>query len=70
MSERIYLVHVDPPSPEGHCLLEDGSAVLCLFEDLSDALTATAGRRDLHVVRHDRLSDAECQRIKSAFERE
>lgn len=68
MNNPIYLIHVDPPSPESHCTLDDGSAVLCQFEDLSDALTATAGRRDLHVVRHERLSQQEARRVNAAFQ--
>ena len=68
MNDPIYLIHIDPPSPEGHCILDDGSAVLCQFNDLSDALTATAGRRDLHVVHHERLSEEETHRVKTAFQ--
>lgn len=67
MNESVYLIHVDPPSPEAHCTLDDGSAVLCQCDDLSDALTATAGRRDLHVVGHDRLSQQEARRVNAAF---
>lgn len=51
----------------GTAYSDDGSAVLCQFQDLSDALTATAGRRDLHVVRHARLSQDECKRVAAAF---
>lgn len=69
MRERVYLIHIDPPSTEGHCTLEDGSVVLCQCTNLDEALTATAGHRDLHVARHNRLSDANRRRVNAAFAR-
>jgi len=68
MSAQYFLVHCNPPSKEGHLVLEDGCVVLCSFEEMVVALAVATGDEDFEVVTRGELSKTDRKRVDTVFE--
>lgn len=65
--QRVYVVNSQSCSPQGYCTLDDGSTVLCAFENIDMAINATSGDPSLRLVRERALSSEEQDRVEAAL---
>lgn len=66
-AERFLIVDERPLHPADCLVLEDGSAVICSVSDKFSARAIAAGTRRLNIRQSSTLSEADQDRVTSAF---